>query len=159
MGTMRTAAVAVMCLGLTVTACDEQQAAPETLDHTVSFTSSSGASAQLDVRIADSDGERSRGLMGVEHLGEQEGMAFVWDEPTTGTFWMKDTLIPLAIAFVDGSGRIVTVREMQPCTSDPCPTYAADAPYVLAVEANAGFFERAGIGVGDRAELEEDRGA
>ncbi len=156
---MRTAAVAVMCLGLMVTACDEQRAAPESLDHTVSFTSSSGASAQLDVRIADSDGERSRGLMGVEHLGEQEGMAFVWDEPTTGTFWMKDTLIPLSIAFVDDSGRIVTVREMQPCTSDPCRTYAADAPYVLAIEANAGFFERAGIGVGDRADLEEDPGA
>ena len=48
---MRTTAVAVMCLGLTVTACDERQAAPEALDHTVSFTSSSGASAQLDVRI------------------------------------------------------------------------------------------------------------
>jgi uncharacterized membrane protein (UPF0127 family) len=154
---MRTTIVAVTCLGLMAVACDtrEAPAQPGEADHGVSFTTSSGGSARLDVRIADSDAERARGLMGVEHLGQHEGMAFVFDEPTTGSFWMKDTLIPLSIAFVDGSGTIVTVREMEPCTSDPCPTYGADAPYVLAVEANAGFFERTGVGVGDRAELEE----
>lgn len=138
-------------------ACDTQEAPaqPGEAGHGVSFTTSSGGTAQLDVRIADSDLERARGLMGVEHLGEHEGMAFVYDEPTMGSFWMKDTLIPLSIAFVDVSGTIVTVQEMEPCTSDPCPTYGADAAYVLAIEANAGYFDRAGIGVGDRAELEE----
>ena len=154
---MRTTIVAVTFLGLMAVACDSQEAPaqPGEPGHRVSFTTSSGGSARLDVRMADSDAERARGLMGVEHLGQHEGMAFVFDEPTTGSFWMKDTLIPLSIAFVDGSGTIVTVREMEPCTSDPCPTYGADAPYVLAVEANAGFFDRTGIGVGDRAELEE----
>jgi uncharacterized membrane protein (UPF0127 family) len=154
---MRTTTLAVMCLCLAAAACDAREAPAEPGDpgHGVSFTTSSGESAQLDVRIADSDDERARGLMGVEDLGEHEGMAFVYDEPTTGSFWMKDTLIPLSIAFVDGSGTIVTVREMEPCTSDPCPTYGADAAYVLAVEANGGYFDRAGIGVGDRAELEE----
>jgi len=149
--------VGVMCLCLMTVACDPQEAPAEPGEpgHGVSFTTSSGGSAQLAVRIADSDAERARGLMGVEHLGENEGMAFVYDEPTTGSFWMKDTLIPLSIAFVDGSGTIVTVREMEPCTSDPCPTYGADAPYVLAVEANAGYFDRSGIGVGDRAALDE----
>jgi uncharacterized membrane protein (UPF0127 family) len=154
---MRTTTLAAMCLCLAVASCDAQETPAEPGDpgHGVSFTTSSGGSARLDVRIADSDDERARGLMGVEDLGEHEGMAFVYDEPTTGSFWMKDTLIPLSIAFVDGSGTIVAVREMEPCTSDPCPTYGSDAPYVLAVEANEGYFDRAGIGVGDRAELEE----
>jgi uncharacterized membrane protein (UPF0127 family) len=78
-------------------------------------------------------------------------MAFVWDQPVTASFWMKDTLIPLAIAFVAQDGRIVTIAEMTPCRADPCPTYPAAAPYVLAVEANAGWFDRHAIGEGDSA--------
>ncbi|MGH2630385.1 MAG: DUF192 domain-containing protein [Actinomycetota bacterium] len=153
---MRTTIVAAMC-SLVLLACNRQDGPPEpgAPDHAVAFTISAGGSAQLDVRIADSDAERERGLMGVEHLGADEGMAFVFDAPTDGAFWMKDTLIPLSIAFVDGSGAIVTVREMEPCEGDPCPTYGADAPYVLAVEANEGYFDRAGVGVGDRARLTE----
>jgi uncharacterized membrane protein (UPF0127 family) len=113
-----------------------------------------GASATLDVDVADSDDERARGLMGVEDLPADEGMAFVWNGPTEATFWMKDTLIPLSIAFVGADDRIVTIEEMTPCRVDPCPTYAADEPYVMAIEANRGFYADAGIGVGDRAILE-----
>ena len=156
---MPTTVLAAMCslALLALPACDRQGAPPEAgaPDHGVSFTISSGGKAQLDVWVADSDAERQRGLMEVEQLAANHGMAFVFDAPTDGAFWMKDTLIPLSIAFVDGSGTIVTVREMEPCPGDPCPTYEADAPYVLAVEANAGYFEGAGIGVGDRARLTE----
>jgi uncharacterized protein len=108
--------------------------------------------ATLEVRIADDDEERRQGLMGVTSLGADEGMAFEFPTPTDGTFWMKDTLIPLSIAFIDERGRIVTVLEMEPCTEEPCPTYASRAPYVLAVEANAGWFDRHGVGEGDRME-------
>ena len=66
---------------------------------------------------------------------------------------MKDTLIPLSIAFVDEAGRVIGMRDMQPCESDPCPTYGIDEPYVLAIEANLGWFDRAGIEVGDRVEV------
>ena len=66
---------------------------------------------------------------------------------------MKDTLIPLSIAFVDEAGRVIDVLDMQPCESDPCPTYGVDEPYVLAVEANLGWFDDHGVGAGDRAEL------
>jgi uncharacterized membrane protein (UPF0127 family) len=154
---MRTTIVAVTCLCLTTFACDPGQAPAERgePDQGVSFTTSSGERAWLDVRIADSDDERARGLMGVELLGDHEGMAFVYDEPTTGSFWMKDTLIPLSIAFVD-DGRIVAVEDMMPCTADPCPTWdAGGAEYTLAIEANAGWVLDQGVGVGDRAELEE----
>jgi uncharacterized protein len=142
---------------LLLISCDEQGMTPVVRSpaHRVSFQLAKGGEAQLDVDIADSPDERARGLMGVDELGPAEGMAFVFDEPTDGTFWMKDTLIPLSIAFVDDSGTIVTVREMQPCREDPCPTFSAGAPYVLAIEANAGYFERMGIVVGDRARLSE----
>jgi uncharacterized protein len=115
------------------------------------------ASLEISVQVADSSEEREEGLMGVTDLPADRGMAFVWDEPTTGTFWMKNTLIPLSIAFVDPDGRIVTILDMQPCATDACPTYRATAPYVLAIEVNAGFFDRNGIEVGDRAELRRGR--
>lgn len=93
--------------------------------------------------------------MGVRSLPEDGGMAFVWTEPTETAFWMKDTLIPLSIAFVDDAGRIQAIREMRPCRSEPCPVYRSDGPFVLAIEANAGWFRRNGISVGDRATLED----
>lgn len=114
--------------------------------------------SMLNVRVADSDAERRQGLMGVETLPPDEGMAFVWDEPVQTSFWMKDTLIPLSVAFVGDDGTIVTIRDMSPCEADPCPTYAADGPFVMAIEANRGFFADAGIAVGDRARLEADDG-
>jgi uncharacterized membrane protein (UPF0127 family) len=119
----------------------------------VVFTTSSGGRARLDVWVADSSEERERGLMGVEDLGSNEGMAFVYEEPTVGTFWMKDTLIPLSIAFVD-DGRIIGIEEMTPCTEDSCPGWdAGGAEYDLAIEANAGWFAEHGVRVGDRAEV------
>ena len=108
--------------------------------------------ASLDVRIADDDEERQLGLMGVTSLAADEGMAFDFPEPTDGVFWMKDTLIPLSIAFIDERSRVVTVLEMEPCTGEPCPTYSATERYVLAIEANAGWFEEHGVEEGDRME-------
>lgn len=109
--------------------------------------------AVLRVRIADADGERRRGLMEVEHLPDDQGMAFVFAEPSTSSFWMKNTLIPLTIAFVDDDGRVVGFRDMQPCETDSCPLYGTTEPFVFAIEANLGWFDEHGIEVGDPAEL------
>lgn len=109
----------------------------------------------LHVAFAADDEERARGLMGVTDLPANQGMAFVWKGQTDSSFWMKDTLIPLSIAFVDASGHVVTIQEMTPCTTDPCTTYEASVPYGMAVEANAGWFGDHGIEVGDRAVLKE----
>jgi uncharacterized membrane protein (UPF0127 family) len=92
--------------------------------------------------------------MHLSSLPKDDGMAFVWGSPTQTAFWMKDTLVALSIAFVDGNGTIVTIREMPPCTADPCPTYASRAPYVTAIEANRGWFADHGIHAGDRMALE-----
>ena len=107
--------------------------------------------AQLRVQVAADDASRQRGLMGVTDLPENHGMAFTWTSPTDTTFWMKDTLIPLSIAFVDQEGKVITISEMTTCTADPCTTYAADGPYTMAIEANANWFEDHGVAVGDQA--------
>jgi uncharacterized protein len=123
---------------------------PDRPPSTVSFE---GADALLYVDVADDVEERRRGLMGVASLPADEGMAFVFDEPVSSTFWMKDTLIPLSIAFLGEDDRVIGVRDMQPCEADPCPTYGVDGPYILAIEANLGWFEDHGIQAGDQAEL------
>jgi uncharacterized membrane protein (UPF0127 family) len=109
----------------------------------------------LTVRVADSTEERRQGLMGVRDLPANDGMAFVYDGPVSETFWMKDTPIPLAIAFVGEDGHILAVREMAPCAAEPCATYASPEPYTWAVEANSGWFSANGVAVGDEAVLLE----
>jgi uncharacterized membrane protein (UPF0127 family) len=108
---------------------------------------------QLHVSVASDDASRQHGLMGVTNLGKNDGMAFTWTSPTDTTFWMKDTLIPLSIAVVGSDGGVVTIKEMTPCTADPCETYAADSKYTTALEANANWFEQENVEVGDRMTL------
>jgi len=119
----------------------------------LSILTRSGEPATLRVAVADDEAERARGLMGVASLPEDHGMAFVWDDPTQGAFWMKDTLIPLSVAFWDEDGRIVGIVDMEPCAAEPCPTYSSPGPYVGAVEANRGWFASRGVEVGDVVEL------
>jgi uncharacterized membrane protein (UPF0127 family) len=111
---------------------------------------------RIHVEEADSPTERERGLMDRTSLGADEGMIFVWtDGPITSEFWMKDTLIPLSIAFWDEDGRIVGIHDMEPCTEDPCPMYGSPEPYVGALEVNIGFFAEHGVTTGDRIEVVE----
>jgi uncharacterized protein len=103
----------------------------------------------VQVEVADSDAERTRGLMGRQDLPEDGGMMFVFPEGSTSAFWMKDTLIPLSIAFYDARGRIVRILDMEPCRRDPCPLYDPHASYRGALEVNQGAFRRWGVEVGD----------
>lgn len=116
------------------------------------FDTSAGVT-RVRVEVADTPAARERGLMGRARLDADAGMAFVWDEDTSGPFWMKDTLIPLSVAFVDGGGRVVRILDMEPCRADPCPSYDPRTTYRAAVEVNRGTFERLGVRVGDRARL------
>jgi uncharacterized protein len=108
----------------------------------------------LHVEIAETETARQRGLMDRTSLASDAGMVFLFDSPVQVGFYMKDTLIPLSIAFWDRNLRIVTILDMAPCRADPCPDYFAQRPFVGAVEANQGFFAEHGIGVGDKVELE-----
>lgn len=103
----------------------------------------------VDVEIADSDDERQEGLMNRDSLEDGSGMLFVYFEPTSGGFWMKDTRIPLSIAFIDEHQEIVKILDMDPCTKDPCRVYEPGVTYMAALEVNQGAFDEWGIEEGD----------
>jgi uncharacterized membrane protein (UPF0127 family) len=127
---------------------------PDSNLHTLTIESSNGDKVEVWVEIADNDAERARGLMGRTALAEDRGMLFVFDEEQTLSFWMKNTLIPLSIAFMDSEGRIVDIQDMKPLDDDP-PHYVSAKPARYALEVNQGFFEERGVKVGDRADLPE----
>lgn len=109
---------------------------------------------ELDGYVADTPQLRRQGLQGWPTLPEGTGMVFIYGQETTGSFWMKDTLIELSIAFADADGRIHTILDMEPCAEDPCPTYAPDAPYQYALEVNQGAFADLGVQPGWTLETE-----
>jgi uncharacterized membrane protein (UPF0127 family) len=108
---------------------------------------------RLTVEIARTEEDRQKGLMSRRSLAPRRGMLFVFPGATRGGFWMKNTLIPLSIAFMDGRGRILRILDMTPCRADPCRIYEPNVTYRRALEVNRGAFRRWGVGVGDRFRL------
>ncbi len=100
----------------------------------------------LRVEVVDTDEKRLRGLMFREKLGRNHGMLFVYEQPGYHSMWMKNTLIPLSVAFLDGDGRILNILDMEPKTLD---THMAAGPARYAIETNQGWFARRGIKPGD----------
>lgn len=113
---------------------------------------SGGEEVEVRVEIADSPDEQARGLMERTALAEDRGMLFVFPDEDVRSFWMKNTLIPLSIAYMDSEGRIVDLQDMKPL-DDEEPHYVSSEPAQFALEVNKGFFEEHGVEVGDRAEL------
>lgn len=109
---------------------------------------------EVAVELADTAEERQVGLMNRESLPADAGMLFLFEEELRGGFWMKDTLIPLSIAYMDGDGRILRILDMEPCRADPCPTYDAGVAFESALEVNQGAFAAWGVEEGDRVRLE-----
>jgi len=99
---------------------------------------------ELMVAVADDPGERAQGLMGVDDLGTLAGMLFVFESDSQGGFWMKDTIIPLDIAFFAEDGSLVDRQLMEPCEADPCPLYYSGVPYRWALETPAGNLDGLG---------------
>lgn len=92
----------------------------------------------LLVAWADDVAERSRGLRGVDDLGDLDGMLFDMVADSTTTFTMRGTLIPLDIYFFDASGRGLGRLEMVPCDSADCPSYGIEEAFRYALEVPAG---------------------
>jgi uncharacterized membrane protein (UPF0127 family) len=109
----------------------------------------------IDVEVADTPELRQLGLMHRESLDEEAGMVFVFFEEQQGGFWMKNTLIPLSIAFFDGQGEILKILDMEPCEEDPCPIYDPGTTYMGALEVNQGAFDRWGVEEGDSVILNQ----
>jgi uncharacterized membrane protein (UPF0127 family) len=125
------------------------------LEQRTAVIETAGGPVTVEVEIAETTEDRRRGLMHRETLPERAGMLFVYDEPHRGGFWMKNTLIPLSIAFLDADGRVLTILEMEPCRADPCPRYDPGVTYRSALEVNRGAFSRWGVDVGDVLNLED----
>jgi uncharacterized membrane protein (UPF0127 family) len=136
-------------LAVLVAACSNRPDAASTL---VRIRTSTGGVA-VHALIADTNAERRRGLAGRRRLARDAGMAFLFSRPVRVAFWMKDTRIPLSIAFWGRRGRIVAIMDMSPCRSRGCPSYRPAVPYQGALEANRGFFQAHGVDVGDRVEI------
>jgi len=101
----------------------------------------------IKAEVADSDATRARGLMFRERLGPNEGMLFVFQDRSRQCFWMRNTLIPLSIAFVDDDGSIVNIEDMQPRTDD---SHCSARPVRYALEMEQGWFGKRGLKAGTR---------
>lgn len=119
---------------------------------TAVFTNRAGDEVSLLVEIADEPDERSLGLMFRESMPENSGMLFLYENDHRTGFWMKDTLIPLSIAFVAADGSIIDIQDMEPETTE---SHKPPASYRNAIEANQGWFERNGVAVGDTVALRD----
>lgn len=96
---------------------------------------------RITVEVAADDASRSRGLMFRERLAPNHGMLFVFPEATPHCFWMKNTPLPLSIAFIDTQGSIVSLADMQPYSLD---SHCSIAPALYALEMEQGWFARHG---------------
>lgn len=105
---------------------------------------------EVRVEIADEDEERRRGLMYRDSLPEDRGMLFVYPEERTLSFWMRNTKIPLDVAYVDRAGTIVDIRSMDAQTDR---LYESRRPAMYALEMNRGWFREHDVAVGDRVEF------
>jgi uncharacterized membrane protein (UPF0127 family) len=119
--------------------------------------SNPAATLEVVVEIAQTPAESERGLMYRSKLPEKQGMFFKYDTPQNPQFvgfWMKNTLIPLDVAFFDASGVIFDIVTLQPCLTATCPVYQTKAIYAGALEMNAGFFSSVGMGINAKIKLE-----
>ena len=167
----------VVVLALLLTGCSDPQADPDTGSQktpqatgttadkvettsgpsglrTLVIDASGGKKVGVRVEVADDLAEQAKGLMDRTTLGENRGMLFVYPEERELSFWMKNTLIPLSIAFIDSERRIIDIQDMKPLDDEP-PSYVSAEPAQYALEVNQGFFEERGVKVGDSVELPE----
>ena len=104
----------------------------------------------IKVEVVRTEKEKEKGLMFRERMGKDEGMLFVYERQERLSFWMKNTRLPLSIAFIDKKGKIVDIQDMEPFS---LRTHASSSPAKYALETNQGWFKRNGIHVGDSVNL------
>ena len=119
------------------------------------FIQSKDSTSLVYVEIADEPNERNQGLMFRENLEWDRGMFFVFDDERILSFWMKNTLIPLDMLFIDADFRIVDIKEnVPPCKDDPCPSYSSEHPAKYVLEVNSGFVLENNIKIDDTISFE-----
>lgn len=108
---------------------------------------------KLTVDIADTPGLQSQGLMWVKELPDNHGMLFKFPHQVEASFWGKNTYIPLDVAFVDRDGKITEIKSIVPMSTR---TVRSKDLCSMAIEANAGFFDKNKISAGHRIYIKEN---
>ena len=104
----------------------------------------------LSAQIAADEASRELGLMSQTKLGDEEGMIFVFPHPRPVTFWMKDTPIPLSVAYIATSGRILEIHDMKAFDETAVPSTSSAVVYAL--EVSQGWFPKHGVLAGETIE-------
>jgi len=105
---------------------------------------------EVTAEIADNQDLRAQGLMNRDSLPENHGMLFVYGTAEVRSFWMRNTRIPLDIAFIDANNTIINIEQMEPQSDQ---NYYSQGPMMYALEMDQGWFEANGVGPGDRLEF------
>ena len=116
----------------------------------LTFVNKDETEVDLLVETADAPEERAVGLMSRERLPEDQGMLFVFEADGQHAFYMRNTLVPLSIAFIKSDGSIVEIEDMEPQTED---LHRGPEPYRYTVEANQGWYARNGIAAGSEVRI------
>jgi len=130
----------ILALGLASTLAQGQQ--PQM---NLAHTKLSAGMHLLDVQVAQTNLERQTGLMFRKEMPQHEGMLFVFEQPATQCFWMRNTLLPLTAAFVADDGTIVNLADMKPQTDD---SHCSTKPVRFVLEMNQGWFAKRNIQAG-----------
>ena len=100
--------------------------------------------------LAMTDAQRTKGLMYIEHLDENKGMLFIFDEENIYPFWMKNTLIPLDMIWISKNNEVVFIeKNALPCQENICYNIEPNRPAIYMLEINAGMVDKMGISLGD----------
>lgn len=150
------AILAAALISLAAASCDAQSGSDGTGQRPASATASHRPQAVLPdgslitLELAITPEEISQGLMFRPSLPEDRGMLFIFGMERVPSFWMKNTMIPLDLIFLDDDGTVVEiVGNAQPCAVEPCPHYIPSRPAAAVVEVAAGVTDRHGLAAGD----------
>lgn len=137
--------LAIFIAGLIIYTKNLNPKTPEVCIHNTCF----------DIEIADTPQERQLWLMHREYLPEKSGMLFVFQQSGQYKFWMKNTLIPLDMVWIDQDQTIIDIKQAIPCTADPCTTYGPDEFSSYVLELNSWISKKYGIKIGDNIEIKK----
>ncbi len=109
-----------------------------------------GTKINLDLEIANTDTKRKRGLMFRDQLDQNQGMLFIWPDSDSRCMWMKNTSIPLSVAYLSNSGHILEIRDLNPFSEK---SVCSNQKARMALEMKQGWFQNNKIGVGQKLKI------